>query len=106
MDNEEASIYCWDIFALRSGEVYGEAHCSQNTNWNIVRPLVTLVTDLLLPVCIHTAHWRRSPLSHVHQQLSPGAITARVHRVPVTRLPAQQWFIEVIVDFALASIFY
>ena len=31
---------------------------------------------------------RRSPLSHVHQQLSPGAITARVHRVHVTRLPA------------------
>ena len=28
-------------------------HCSQNTNWNIVRPLVTLVTDLLLPVCIY-----------------------------------------------------
>ena len=48
---------------------------------------------------------RRSPLSHVHQQLSPRAITARVHRVPVTRLPAQQW-LKVKVDFALALIFY
>ena len=45
------------ICCLVSGEVHGEAHCSQNTNWNIVQPLVTLVTDLLLlRVYLHWAH--------------------------------------------------